>query len=106
MRRCYHLSVGHRATATAHLRAGMEGTWWLTNLHVPVGYRGEGYGRALLERVCEDADYYDVALRLDARPSGGLDYAALVAWYERCGFVQDNDGYYTREPQCVTSRSS
>lgn len=58
----------------------------ITRINVPHRLRGRGLGTALLRKILDDADADGCQLMLAPEPSDGLDYPAVVAWYERHGF--------------------
>jgi N-acetylglutamate synthase-like GNAT family acetyltransferase len=70
-------------------------------INVPPAYRGRGFGRELLKQLLADADANSVCLRLWVLPSGGLGRRKLTAWYLRHAFIQREDGFLYREPQCA-----
>lgn len=70
----------------------------ITRVNVPHERRGQGHGRALMQRVCAAADATRTTLYLEILPSGGLDYDQLEAWYSRLGFIH-HLGIYRRRPR-------
>ena len=64
----------------------------ITRINVPHSLRGQGYGRQLMAQILYDADHEGVPLMLAPEPSDGLDFRALEAWYERCGFKRTRSG--------------
>ena len=79
--------------AAANLVHRRAGRWHIAAIWVPPAHRGRGHGAALLERICEDADYYGVTLTAqpaDTRAGG---------WFMRHGFYHGghgNTGTYIR----------
>lgn len=98
MQSCYGLSLGTHRMAVADLISPGELTpgWTITRLHVPTAFRGNGHGSALLNLVLADADKLNVRLYVEPFSSGPLDHDALVAWYQRHGFVKWRYGYLRR----------
>ena len=74
------------------------GGYLITRINVPSAHRGRGIARAMIEECLADADRARRWLYLQVSPSDGLGYDALVAWYERCGFSQDELGLWYRRP--------
>lgn len=70
----------------------------ITRINVPAAFRGQGYARALLGRICAEADVKRQKLWLEISPSDGLDYDMLEAWYRRAGF-RDVGGIFCRKPR-------
>lgn len=70
----------------------------VTRINVPAEHRGKGIGSKLLRSIVADADIMGVTLILEPSPYGGLNYEQLTAWYKRYGFVERDDGMYTRQP--------
>lgn len=64
----------------------------INRINVPDKARGKGYGTKLLKEILEAADAEKIMLLLGPSPSGGLDMAALTAWYERYGFRWTRSG--------------
>lgn len=66
------------------------GRWEINRINVLPQHRGQGYGRALLKRVLEDADAEGIILELSVHATGredvDPDFLALSAWYQRNGF--------------------
>lgn len=98
MRTIYTIQLSPVRIAIADLME-IDGVWWINRINVPNGYRGRGHGTALLMQILEQADYEEVTLRLNINPYGDLNYHQLQSWYERYGFVQDEEGCFTRKPQ-------
>lgn len=88
MRTCYVLPLPDSFKgAIADLAPGEISTFWtITRINVPVEFRGQGYGKALLDMILADADSTGRTLWLQPASSGGLEQATLEAWYERNGF--------------------
>lgn len=61
--------------------------WYINRINVPQQYRGMGFGKALLEMICRDADEEKATLALEPLASGGLNVKQLEDWYGRHGFV-------------------
>lgn len=66
-----------------------KSSWHIDMVSVPPECRGSGLGKKILEEVISDADERQVRLSLEAHSCGGLDQAALVAFYERLGFKKN-----------------
>ena len=65
-------------------------------LRVPPQQRGRGIAGTLLRQLMLDADRASTILYIGAgAPSedNGLSLKALIAWYERCGFVYLRGSY-------------
>ena len=82
--------------------------WIITALDVNKGFRGQGHGRALLQRILNDADAEGVHLYLGAAAveGDGLTQEELCAFYERYGFVNDiadDPNAYHRRPKCPSN---
>lgn len=71
----------------------------LESIYVEEEHRGKRYGAALMKRILEDADKHCVVMRLLVAPQGEMKYDALVAWYERLGFVEYSLLVYMRLPK-------
>lgn len=108
------MKTGQRAheSATLHLRVCealpnrmRPSTLELCKLLVPEADRGKGYATALLLSVFAEADKYRLTLVLWANPfdGGPLDRNALMAWYERMGFVAlpGHNGMMARAPSTL-----
>jgi ribosomal protein S18 acetylase RimI-like enzyme len=76
-------------------------TWMLSSIEVNQKFRGNGVASRLLKRATDAADKEGTVLILGVQPDGtGLGYDALQAWYERNGFVMNEDeAYMIREPR-------
>lgn len=75
-------------------------TWMLNRINVPHEARGRGHATNLLAMVLYDADAEGATVVLGPSPSDGLDFTALVAWYERHGFKWTRSGaMMERTPQ-------
>lgn len=62
------------------------GAYVIHRINVPPAARGKRHGSRLLSQILADADREGVTLALAPEPSGGLNYEALIDWYERHGF--------------------
>jgi GNAT superfamily N-acetyltransferase len=103
MKSCY-VDYEHRGIADLYPPGELTDCWTVTRINIPKEERGNGYGTALLKRILADADEEGVSLSLEPSPSGGLNYAQLVAWYRRHGFRMTVHGYMIRRPQpCSTN---
>lgn len=80
------------AIADVYWNGMLEG-WIIHRINVPAPARGKGHGTTLLKQICGDADAEGLTLMLAPEPSGGLEYADLVAWYRRYGFEFSTAGY-------------
>jgi predicted GNAT family N-acyltransferase len=80
----------------------------ITRLIVPLQYRLQGVGTALMEQACADADAEDVTLVLSADPyrDGPFSRRQLEKWYERFGFRKVPSGYMYRNPGAPRSSYS
>ena len=95
--RVYELVEGCRVG----LRASLSGdAIYLMKILSDGRTRGEGNASETLEQLCEHADRHDVVLFLEVETfePGGLDEAALLAWYARFGFCGDREEMI-REPR-------
>ena len=70
-----------------HLRDGLRE---VSFIEVPAEFRGQGYGRQLMDELTLEADEHGIVLFVSVDPyhDSPLDQAALRAWYERNGFVE------------------
>jgi GNAT superfamily N-acetyltransferase len=59
----------------------------ITRINVMEQYRGQGFGRQILNEILSDADKEGVVLFLEPSASGGLSKQELEEWYERNGFT-------------------
>ena len=91
MQHTYFVHTSAVTIAIADLSEIEDGVWEVNRLNVPRHQQGMGYGKRLIQRVCKAADDEGVTLRLNVNPYGSLDRDALVAWYERYGFVVEED---------------
>ncbi|MFD5451626.1 MULTISPECIES: GNAT family N-acetyltransferase [Streptomyces] len=74
----------------------------VSSVRVLEAKRGNGYARALMAKVLEDADREGVALYLGIEPDGtrdALTYTQLREWYERCGFEEEDENFFVRQPR-------
>lgn len=108
MKSGYWIQVGSGRIAVADLVELLDSVWLITRINVPLGYRGRGYGRSLLEQIVEDAEAEDVTLVLEISSYGSeMDNERLQEWYMRYGFVECEDssstlfGYFVRHPNCL-----
>jgi ribosomal protein S18 acetylase RimI-like enzyme len=60
--------------------------WRIDNIEVPTSHRGQGIGTLLLLNCIADADTESIELELEARSTGDMTQAELMAWYSRHGF--------------------
>lgn len=97
METCY-VDKDHRGIADLVRPGELTPNWTITRINIPYVHRGNGYGSALLKRILADADKEQAVLQLEVFPTGALNYAELVAWYERNGFVMQATGYMRRPP--------
>jgi predicted GNAT family N-acyltransferase len=100
MKTCYTILVAPSKIAIADLVPPGELTrsWTITRIDVPEKFRGKGHGSTLLWSIGRDADRELRSLQLEPSPSDGLDYDALVRWYQRYGFRPTVSGYMKRMP--------
>jgi ribosomal protein S18 acetylase RimI-like enzyme len=91
--------------ASASLDVIAHDTWEITYLRVDNEFRGQGYGRLLLNRVLRAADARGKVLELyvSSGDINRMDDRALQAWYERNGFVCINSLTWRREPQLLST---
>lgn len=71
----------------SHLRDGLRE---VSFIEVPAEFRGQGYGRQLMDALTLEADEHGIVLFVAVDPyhDSPLDQSALRAWYERNGFVE------------------
>ena len=60
----------------------------ISSVEVPQEHRGQGHARALMRKVCQEADLNHMALLLEVEPYGDepMTTEQLAYWYERLGF--------------------
>ena len=71
-------------------------------VHVEPEHRRQGFGSAIMQAVCADADHAGFVLLLQPEPeSGGMTIDELSAWYSRFGFVaiQESPLLMARSPR-------
>lgn len=73
--------------------------WCISRICVPVGLRGVGHGSYLLRQVLRDADVLGITLELNINPYGTMTFGQLRSWYERYGFVSEDNTTWTRQPR-------
>lgn len=96
MKMCFTIKLSAIHLAIADLSDfGDEGIY-ITRINVPEKFRGQGYGRELLQTILENADKEDLELHLEIHASGALNRTQLEEWYGRYGFVKNEKGTYTR----------
>lgn len=79
-----------------------EGTqaWLITRVEVHRSFRGRGYAREMMTRVCTDADLEQETLLLAVEPDGtGADKVALKRFYGSLGFVYMAEDTMIRSPK-------
>jgi len=83
--------VGYTQIVSAHLRGKVRE---LTAFHTEAEMRGQGYGKALMRDICDEADHERITLMLIA------DSMDLAFWYAGSGFVllQEGPMVMIREP--------
>lgn len=66
-----------------------DGFWWLARINIKLKYRGQGYGRKLIEALKEKRNGKPIVVC-----PGGYDISQEEQhqFYRRCGFVE-KDGY-------------
>lgn len=91
-----------RFNAVANVSKTCYRVYTINRIWVAPSHRGKGFGSQVMQKVLADADAQGITLRLLVAPQDGLKYEELVAWYERCGFVQsDSILVYYRQPKRV-----
>lgn len=70
----------------------------INRVNTPHDHRGKGHARELMRECLADADAEGVTLYLWINAYGDMNEEQLSAWYQRCGFVEQ-EGLYTRRPQ-------
>ena len=92
---------GPRGRAYARVSLWPEPLGWvLTDIVVPLAHQQQGHGSELLREVTTWADRNARELTLSPAPEGGwMDYAEIIAWYERHGFSWDDDQILRRTPR-------
>lgn len=89
--RTYYINPEINAIADVDSIGGM--VCWIRRINVPAPHRGKGYGSELLDRICTDADAEGMILMLYVVSTGRLDDCDLISWYERRGFIVQEDGF-------------
>jgi len=90
MKPTYHIvmPVGIRPAIADVSEIGTS-LYLVNRINVPEDFRGQGYGKKLLEAITKDADLEDVVLMLEVHASDSRDIMnndELIAWYRRHGF--------------------
>lgn len=101
MKSCYIVRLSGGRGAIADLCDYYGRGMIITRINVPAEYRGQGFGKELLQQILADADAEGVTLWLEISPSDGLDYDQLHDWYTRNGFKYR--GIYKRKPRSITN---
>jgi ribosomal protein S18 acetylase RimI-like enzyme len=74
----------------------------VTRVYTHPDHRKKGHAGKLLVQVLADADKEGISLVLDIYASGQMNNAALKAWYEKHGFIEQSvgmmQGLYLRKP--------
>lgn len=83
---CFHIRLGPASLAIADLVDYYGEGLIITRINVPVKFRGQGHGRALLQQITDAADKHATTLWLEVGASDGLDSEQLRRWYLRHGF--------------------
>lgn len=78
--------------------------FYIHNLEVAYDYRCQGYGTAIMEEVCRDADAEGVSLGLWACSGGGMSDYELIAWYQRFGFEVTEGHCMERQARIMETR--
>lgn len=77
-----------------------EDGFWITRLNVPLEFRGQGFGRQLINLILSDADKFGATLYLQVSSSGELDNTDISKWYSRNGFVESSlETFQIRRPK-------
>ena len=103
MKTCYSKILGHRLAvldvSPMYNVDGIDPKGFVINrVNTPRDHRGQGHARELMRGCLADADSEGVTLFLTINAYGDMSEKQLSAWYERCGFVEQ-EGMYTRIPQ-------
>lgn len=106
MKNQYWIALGPCHVAIADLVKVHAGVWMLTRINVPHAYRGQGFGRQLLQMILDDADRFSQTIELGILDSGGLSHAQLEEWYRRNGFEEVNRNTWSRSPRKLTQVES
>lgn len=91
-----------RSIVSLHPAPDNATQWWITRVSVLPPHRGNGIASRLLDLVCADADAEGITLWLGISPDiadvTALPYEELEAFYERRGFVNQEDGGIMKRP--------
>ena len=72
--------------------------YYFNRLYVSPSYRGKKFGTKLLDTLLKIFKEYNLVLKLDINPYGGLNYKQLESFYVRHGFekclTRDTNGNY------------
>ena len=72
--------------------------YYFNRLYVSPSYRGKKFGTKLLDTLLKIFKEYNLILKLDINPYGGLNYEQLESFYIRHGFekclIRDTNGSY------------
>ena len=72
--------------------------YYFNRLYVSPSYRGRKFGTKLLDTLLKIFKEYNLILKLDINPYGGLNYEQLESFYIRHGFekclIRDTNGSY------------
>lgn len=104
MKAWYSIRVGSRL-CIADIMSWGGNTYTINRINVPKPLRGQGYGRALLKQILEDADKEQATLVLIPEATGGLTQYDLEGWYVRNGFWFTDQEYMQRDPHLPTAAS-
>ena len=73
--------------------------WYVNRLLVPEGFRNQGVGTLLMERLCARVDGLNITLYIHPSAGYGSDLDRLTRFYERFGFrTYSYDGLMRRLP--------
>jgi hypothetical protein len=74
---------------------------WVARIYTPEKYRGKGYARTGMLKLCEDADLLRVNLHIAPGSYGPMRNRDLVHWWKRLGFEKrdGSDTGYVRYPK-------
>lgn len=103
MRSCYSKILGPIRLAVLDVSPmyganGIDG-FVINRVKTPSDHRGQGHARELMRECLADADSEGVTLYLSINAYGDMSEEQLSAWYKRCGFVEGEEGWYTRNPK-------
>jgi len=99
---------GHIRPAIADVSMFRDDTkrGYISRINVPQPQRGQGHASTLLKRIIQDADQQGITLYLEPVPGDGprgLSHTALIRWYEKYGFIMEDNNQMRREPCLVPS---